>query len=231
MDKVSSVFRVGWRLGKLKGPYPPADEVLAAAGAGERERVVLARLWISEGIPFSFRKCPALYEEVRQWLAAGLELDAKEISVRGSGRLGYSLAPERWGNPYRPECSDLDFFAVSESLFERLRGDFDQWREDFVKGVVKPLKGERRWNWEANRRETPGSIGRGFIDSWRVPNRMAYGQFLKMNRRLEELSARLRKTDTAPKPPKELSLRCYKDWASYERQVDVNLAAAARPGR
>ncbi|MCY4496529.1 MAG: hypothetical protein OXC14_04520 [Rhodospirillaceae bacterium] len=210
-------FGVGLRLAKLKGSYPPADQVFAAAGVGNRERAVLARLWISEGIPFAFRKCPGLYEEVRNWLAAELELDAKEISVAGSGRLGYSLAPKRWGQRYRPESSDLDFFAVSASLFERLRGDFDRWRADFTQGILRPKQGEQR-NWEANRMETPRSIGRGFIDSWRVPNRLAYGEFLRMNRRLEELSVRLRRTEPAPKPPKAPSLRCYRDWGSYERR-------------
>lgn len=185
------------------------------------------RLWISEGIPFAFRNCPGLYEEVRNWLAAGLELDAKQVSVAGSGRLGYSLAPKRWGDRYGSESSDLDFFAVSRSLFERLRGDFDRWKMDFTEGVVQPSEAERR-NWEANRTETPRSIRRGFIDSWRVPNRLAYGQFLRMNRRLERMSARLRTADPAPKPQKMLSLRCYRDWASYEQQVTLSLEAAVR---
>ena len=229
MDKNSSTFGVGWRLAKIKGSYPPADEVFAAVRVGKRERAVLARLWISEGIPFAFRKCPGLYEEVRNWLAAGLELDAKQISVAGSGRLGYSLAPERWGDRYGPESSDLDFFAVSESLFESLRGDFDRWRTDFAGGAVQPSGVELR-NWEANRTETPRSIGRGFIDSWRVPNRTAYSHFLRVNRRLDGLLARLRGANPAPQPPKAPSLRCYKDWASYERQVTLSLEAAARAG-
>ena len=161
MDKVRSGFEVGWRLAQLTGSYPPADEVFAAVGAGKRERAVLARLWISEGIPFAFRKCPGLYEEVRNWLAAGLELDAKQISVVGSARLGYSLAPERWGKPYRPDSSDVDFFAVSASLFDSLRDDFDRWRTDFNQGVIQPLDGDRG-NWEANRRGTPSTIGARF---------------------------------------------------------------------
>ena len=71
---------------------------------GQREKAILARLWISEGIPFAFRKCPGLYGEVRDSLAKGLELDAKQISVVGSGRLGYSLAPKRWGTAYDASC-------------------------------------------------------------------------------------------------------------------------------
>lgn len=231
MKKNNRTFGVGPRLAKLTGLYPPPDQVFAAAGVGDRERAVLARLWISEGIPFAFRKCPGLYEEVRHWMAAGLGLDAKEISVAGSGRLGYSLTPDRWGNPYRAESSDLDFFAVSASLFDRLRGDFERWRADFAKGVVHPSTARQRGHWEANRTETPRNVRAGFIDSWRVPNCSAYGEFLRMNRRLDELAARLRKTDLAPTPPGASSLRCYRDWGSYERQVSLSLAASVRPQR
>lgn len=229
MERDVRALRVGPRLSRLTGAYPPADQVFAAAGVGQRERAVLARLWISEGIPYAFRQCPGLYEEVRNWLAAGLELDAKCISVAGSGRLGYSLASKRWGDRYRPDSSDLDFFAVSASLFERLRGDFERWNIDYTEGDLQPPRGDRK-SWDDNRRETPGSIGRGFIDSWRVPNREVYRQFLGMNRRLEGLFDRLRSADAAPKPPKVPDLRCYRDWGSYERQVSLSLKFAVDGG-
>lgn len=222
-------LQVGWRLAKLTGAYPPAGDVFAAAGVGKRERAVLARLWISEGIPYAFRKCPGQYEEARNWLAAGLELDAKCISLVGSARLGYSLAPGRWGDRYRSESSDLDFLAVSASLFERLRSDFDRWRADYTGGVLKPPGGGQE-NWDANRMETARTIGRGFIDSWRVPNEVAYAQFLRMNRRLEGLFKRLQRSDAAPRPPKPPTLRCYRDWDSCERQLTLSLEAALRTG-
>ena len=76
--------------------------------------------------------------------------------------------------------------------------------------------------------ETPNNIQNGFIDSWRVPNRTDYDHFLRLNRRLEELSIKLRRADRGPKPPKTLSLRCYRDWGSYERQVSRSLEAAVR---
>ena len=230
MDKRRRALGVGRRLAQLTGSYPPPDEVIGAAGVGKRERAILARLWISEGIPFAFRKCPALYEEVRNWLAVGLELDAKQVSVAGSGRLGYSLAPKRWGERYRSESSDLDFFVVSTSLFESLRGDFDRWTADYMGGVIQPSKAEWQY-WENNRKETPNTIDKGFIDSWRVPNRVRYRQFLRMNRRLNGLSIRLRGTDHAPRPPKALSLRCYRDWGSYEQQAILSLEATVRVRR
>ena len=113
-------FTIGPHLARLTGAYPRAPDVLQAASEGPREKAILARLWISEGIPFAFKNCPGLYEELRNSLARRLELDAKQISVAGSGRLGYSLAPDRWGEPYEEVASDLDLFTVSEGLFRRL---------------------------------------------------------------------------------------------------------------
>ena len=63
----------------------------------------LARLWISEGITFGFRKCPGLYEEVRDSLTKGLELDAKQISVVGSGRGAPQGGPRESATPSRAE--------------------------------------------------------------------------------------------------------------------------------
>ena len=220
-------FRIGPRLAKVSGAYPLPNDVFAAAEVGTRERTILARLWISEGIPFAFRQCPGLYEEVRKWLADGLELDPKQISIAGSARLGYSLAPKKWGEPYQSNSSDLDFFAVSERLFEGLCHDFERWSNDYVCNSVRPRTDRDRFYWDANRLETPRSIQRGFLDSKRVPNLDRYGLFQRMNNRLAYLSAKLHKMDWGPKPPRRLTLRCYKDWASYERQLDLSLKAVA----
>ena len=131
---------IGPQLAKLSGAYPRAQHVLEAAAVGQREKAILARLWISEGIPFAFRKCPGLYEEVRHSLAKGLELDAKQISVVGSGRLGYSLTPKKWGAAYDATSSDLDFFTESERLFNELQDDFERWREDYGDGTAQPRR-------------------------------------------------------------------------------------------
>lgn len=226
-----TAFRMKSPLAALSGAYPASEDVLQAVALGPRERSVVARLWVSEGIPFAFRECPALYEEARTWLAERLELDAKEVSMGGSGRLGYSLAPARWGNAYNPQSSDLDVFAVSEQLFDGFREDFKHWGDDYDNGAVVPTNEEERKYWPANQREVPGCIDRGFLDSWRVPNRTAYPIFSKTNDCLAGLRAKLRKTAVGPKPQKKLTLRCYRDWLSYERQLSLNLATAASRNR
>ena len=95
-------FRIATPLAKLSDQYPDAKSVVdAASEGGEQARIALARLWLSEGIPFAFRKCPALYEAVRTWLSSRLAVEAKAINLTGSARLGSSLSPKKLGKPFR----------------------------------------------------------------------------------------------------------------------------------
>ena len=228
MTDGTSTFVIRPGLAKLTGAYPSPQDVLEAAAEGNRAQAILARLWISEGIPFAFRNCPGLYEEFRVSLAERLKLDAKQISVAGSGRLGYSLAPKKWGEDYQEVASDLDLFAVSEGLFQRLCEDFKRWRDDYDRGDVEPEKKRDQYYWNTNLKETPGTIRKGFVDSIRVPNLERYGMFLAMNRCLEDLSSKLQKADEGPKPRDTLSLRCYRDWPSYEGQMVISLGAVVK---
>ncbi len=224
----SRAFAIGSQLTKLTGAYPRSQDVLEAATEGQREKAILARLWVSEGIPFAFRRCPAWYEEVRYLLAKKLEIDAKQISVAGSGRLGYSLAPKTWGKPYEIKSFDLDLFAVSEGLFERLREDFERWADDYAGGEAEPYTKKEKEYWDANRIETPRDIRRGFIGSIRVPNRQPYGAFLAMNDCLAEIWGKLQNSDEGPKPKQRLTIRCYKDCSSYERQMSYSLQTVVK---
>ena len=218
-------FLIGPRLARLTGAYPSPPHVLEAAAEGPREKAILARLWISEGIPFAFKQCPGLYEELRQSLAERLGLDAKQISVAGGGRLGYSLAPKKWGQAYESVASDLDLFTVSDGLFQRLCADFERWSEDFARGDVQPRNRPERRYWQANQEETPRNMRRGFIGSNRVPNLEPYAAFLAVNGCLADLRIRLHRVDEGPKPRHRLTLRCYRDWSAYERQTAITLNA------
>ena len=112
-----SGFRMNPLLAGLMGAYPASEDVLQAVGLGLRERSVVARLRVSEGIPFAFRDCPALYEEARTWLAKGLELNSKESAWEAAGGLAtlwrpndgvwpIGGAPLIWtSSPYRNDCS------------------------------------------------------------------------------------------------------------------------------
>ncbi len=78
-------FRIVTSLEKLVDAYPDPKVLLnAALKGGEPAQNAIARLWLSEGIPHAFNRCPALYESVRWWLSNRLNVHAKEISLVGT---------------------------------------------------------------------------------------------------------------------------------------------------
>ena len=216
-------FKIPESLKSLTDTYPHPKVLLEAArSGGERARVAFAQLWLSEGIPHAFGNCPAVYEAVRCWLSDQLEIHAKEISLVGSARLGYSLAPKKFGVPFDSK-SDLDLFIVSTNLFERLKEDFYRWSADFESGEIKPLyTKEKKW-WPANYNQVPKNIQQGFIDTTKIPNYEAYPVAQKVNDIMSSLINKLKIIPNAPKPRKA-SVRCYSSWDSFVQQQSLNLA-------
>lgn len=206
----------------ILGAYPDAELIASAVKTGGRKsKVAIARLWLSEGIPFIFKDCPAIYETIREWLASRLQIDAKEISLTGSARLGQSLVPQKLGKAFS-ENSDLDLFVVSESLFLRMNTDFNKFSRDLESEKIKPntRKQERLWN--ANLNENPDRIRRGFIDSTSIPSMPEYETIYEMSNTLWLLKEKLDVTDNAPKISKA-SIRCYKNWSDCVNQIAISL--------
>lgn len=215
-------FKAAASLVNLSDPYPSATTLLEAArNGGEQARVAFARLWLSEGIPFAFRKCPAVYESVRSWLSIHLDVHAKEISLTGSARLGSSLAPWKVGKPFE-DSSDLDLFVVSDHLFRRVKDDFLRWAADFDRGVAKPRNDTEAGYWSDNSRRGYNLIQRGFLDAKMIPNLPAYTTARTVNNTMSLLVRKLKVTVGAPKPNRA-SVRCYSSWNSYVQQVSINL--------
>ncbi|MFP3939739.1 MAG: hypothetical protein ACLF0P_05480 [Thermoanaerobaculia bacterium] len=193
----------------------------AAKNGGEQARQALARLWLSEGIPYAFRDCPAVYESMRSWLANRLGVHAKEISVAGSARLGASLSPVKLGRPFGSK-SDLDVFVVSAQLFEIVRKEFCRWSLDFESGRVKPRNAREEGFWQDNNYRGDKLIRRGFIDQKLIPNLDAYADIRNISESMWALAQKLNVTERAPRP-KRASTRCYKSWDAFVRQAALNL--------
>lgn len=216
-------FRIAATLLKFSDLYPDPIALLGAArGGGEQARIALARLWLSEGIPYAFRDCPAIYESVRSWLSNYLSVHAKEIGVSGSARLGASLSPNKLGKPF-DSSSDLDIFIVSNDLFEALREEFLRWSFDFEIGHLKASNDREEGFWQDNNTRGSKLIHRGFIDQKMIPNRQEYSTTKKIGQTMWLLVEKLKITHNAPKP-KRASVRCYSSWDSFVRQTCLNLA-------
>jgi len=221
-------FDVSAVLDPLTEVYPAANVLLGAAKAGDRDvRYALSRLWLSEGIPFAFKTKPGIYEALRIWLARHLNVQAKQITVVGSGRLGYSLSPDQnAGRPFGPH-SDLDMTIISSSLFQRLREAFCRWEQDYTHGVVHPRREHEKALWDDNRRYCRRGLEHGFIDPHKIPTWSRYPEAQAVIDAPWRVSKKLKVTSDAPSVRK-VSMRVYRDWDAFVRQMAINLEAVGR---
>ncbi len=216
-------FDISPHLRNFRDCYPSADEVARLCINGsDTERRSLARLWLSEGIPYAFRENPGLYEEIRRWLGSQIRIDPKEITLIGSARLGQSLSPDRFGLPFS-ERSDLDLTTVSEGLFGQLGAEFNSWASDFASGRQRPKRGREETFWQDNARRGPDYIRRGFIDSKFIPRRQAYPRACEVAQTMWVLVEKLKLTNGGFSV-RQADVRAYRSWDAFTRQMTTSLA-------
>jgi hypothetical protein len=220
-------LNVSATLDSLITTYPSVHELLGAARTSDREvHSAISRLWLSEGIPFAFKAKPAVYEALRIWLACRLGVQAKEITVIGSGRQGFSLGSDQSvGRPFGPH-SDLDMTAVAPELFQRLSDAFVRWEQDYEQGIVHPRHEHERSLWDENQRRCPHTLRHGFIDPQKIPTRSRYPEAQVVIDALWRIGEKLKVTPSAP-IVRKVSLRVYRDWDSFVRQMAINLERVA----
>jgi hypothetical protein len=222
MTTSSSQFTLDPALAALRSSLPDATILATAlASSTKRGREGIARLWLSEGVPFAFSTCPALYEELRAWLAGQIGVHPKEITLVGSGRVGYSLVPRSFGRPFQGK-SDLDFVVVSSRLFLLAEGVFAAFADDLKKGVIAPRHETESLYWKENLEFAKRNAPLGFLDANKVPTLNRYPAAQRLNNSMALLVRRLDATKDAPKVRKA-SLRVYKDWPSFIERLSFNL--------
>lgn len=205
----------------LKSTRLSAHTLRAAARGGRKARITLAQLWITEGIPFAFADCPAVYDSIRMWLGRELKVHAKQIGLTGSGRHGESINPQEFGRPF-DERSDLDFYIVSTELFGAYRCEFFAWLDDYKSGNVAPRGDRERGYWKDNERKVPRNIECGFIDVNRIPARARYSTAQRTLNLMSRLSRKLSNTPHSPSP-RRASIRCFENWTGLIDRVSMNL--------
>ena len=178
--------------------------------------------WVSEGIPYAFKDNPLLFESIRLWFANHLNIEAKEITLIGSARLGFSLNPNYFGKKFG-DHSDLDFVIISSRLFNECKEDFDLWKTDFEENRITPTSKEEVY-WKANKVGVVENIKRGFIDSNKIPNRInRYPTNSKINDLCWRIYKKMEVTDAAPKIRKA-TVRIYNSWPSFMNQLHINFS-------
>jgi len=213
---------------RLLSHFPSPEELRTIlAGAPRPAREIVARLWLTEGLPSAFLPSPAVYEDLRGWLGSRLNVHPKEITLIGSARIGYSLAPPPdFGRAFGAR-SDLDLSIISKDLFQRVTSAFSTFSVDYRAGTVTPRTQHERDLWDANMAFGERNIPRGFIDPNKVPNFDRYPVVQEVN---QSMWAIVKKLDVTPGAPRvrRASTRVYRDWQSFIDRVSFNLMAALR---
>jgi hypothetical protein len=161
-----------------------------------------------------------VFSTARAFLARRLGVNEKDITLIGSGRIGFSLAsaPD-YGRPFS-ERSDLDFCAVSEKIFGGCNLAFTRWQDETKQGLVNARNSAEGRFWKDNLARVPGNLARGFVDPHLIPYR--YKEPRDIAAALWLLETRLGRTVNAPRT-RGISIRVYRDWSSFLRQNQVNL--------
>jgi len=205
----------------LTSRYPTPDEFAQAYRMlAQQQRTGVIRSFIAEGVPYAFEVLPTLYEDLREFLAGRLSITPRDVTLVGSARLGYSLAPPPDYGKVFGANSDLDFAVASGSLFRGLAEAFAQWKADVEAGREKSRGIREEGYWKENIKRLPQNIARGFIDAYKIPNR--YEVPMKLANTMWLVAERLSRTGSAPQV-KRASLRVYRDWEAFSRQQLLNL--------
>lgn len=96
-------------------PYLTKDEVVVMLKERRHREVVDQHL--IAGIPFVFQDEPDLFQSFAGYLGAGLRTPPTDITIIGSARIGFSLSPDKFGNPFS-SASDIDVVVVDAEKFD-----------------------------------------------------------------------------------------------------------------
>ncbi len=119
-----------------------AKELSDAITAGKVDDILTE---LFSGAPVAFNDAPAEYPKFQNQIATALKCNDADVVVVGSGRFGFSLAPHKFGRPFR-DRSDIDVVIVAANFFdtawlELIRYDFKSL--SFDAGVAQSLREHR----------------------------------------------------------------------------------------
>lgn len=96
---------------------PPALGEFTSLLTSDQNTSELVTTFLFQGIPFVFLRHPDSWDQLRSSLASALDCADDDVLVVGSAKLGYSLAPHKYGQPFTDE-SDIDVVIISRRLYE-----------------------------------------------------------------------------------------------------------------
>lgn len=185
-----------------------------------KEKKSYLRHYLINNKPFAFANAPLIYEQVIQYFADNIGVNPSQIKLIGSGKTGFSISESNYGKPYQSEKSDLDFLIVNEDLFYALQTEFERWANLYNSGQIKPAKNREQIFWPENLNTGVRQFKRGFIDTKFIPNRDPFPKTKEIDSSLFYIKKYL--SEISHIEIKEASVRIYRDWNSFMRQLQIN---------
>lgn len=213
-------------LSGVRGFYISADDFLKAyPKLSDIEKKSLILHYIMDNSPYAFTDIyekPLLFEQVRQYISHILDVDVNHVKLIGSTKTGFRMSCKDYGVPYSKE-SDLDFMIIDGNLFSCLTKEFEVWRKAYIDdGIMKPHSDYEKIFWKDNMVTLGRSIGLGFIDTNKMPNRQDYLPVnAKVNNTMSNVVRNLKIYHGFS--TKKASMRVYRDVDSYFCQQIRNI--------
>ena len=176
--------------------------------------------------PYIYKEIPILYEQIVQFLADELELDFSDVKLIGSAKTGFSISPNPdYGKPFT-EKSDIDFTIVNKELFQNLVLEFNLWKELYEKQEIEPNNDTERYFWNDNLINVSKNITRGFLDTYKVPNRDPFPLACKINNLMYLIPLKVNEIHKIKNY--KASLRVYINEVTFLKQLKLNTESVLR---
>ncbi|WP_416369528.1 hypothetical protein [Tritonibacter mobilis] len=211
----------------MTSSYPDPTLWKDQESPAKRDVFRFTRLWLCEGIPYAFRNDAAAYELARENFGKVLGEHPRNVSMTGSGRLGYSLAGAKFGAPYDPNNSDVDLFLVSDTWFEKIQKDAELFISRFSAGLAVPRNESEEKFWPENVKRLEQGMKRGHVNQHYIPNVSRYQAARSCYKACRAFQATLG-SQMGTAEPKKVSVRIYQDWDCAESQIGGSLLFALK---
>lgn len=184
----------------------------------ENEKKSLLNFLIISNFCHAFKVKPLIYEQITQYISDKFTVKKNQIILLGSAKTGFAIDPTNYGRKFS-ENSDLDFAIIDSNLFESCCNDFRLWKTKTENNQYEEKLKNKYWN--DNQINLKHQIKKGFIDTYKIPNFTEFRTTQQINHSLSLIVINLENLQRIK--VKEASVRVYKDWDTFQRQLKVNI--------
>lgn len=221
MKNIYKYLKISNKCLQLNTTYTSSDEFqIYYKELVEFEQKSLISHIIIHNTPFAFKDIPLLYEQVIQYLSDLLNIESETIKLIGSAKTGFSVSPPPKYGKLFSEKSDLDFAIINEVIFNKLCNEYIHWKDAYNHMTILPKTDYEKKCWDNNMVLLKKNIERGFIDTYKIPNREICPTTKSINNAMYLIPLKLNEYYNIK--VSKASVRVYKNYDLFWRQLKLN---------